>query len=67
MMLKGHNKQGVGHLRVDWRTSVIASFGQRACPNSPSIYLGMHLGGARTSGSVESGERRFSDCRQRVH
>ena len=68
MMLRGHNRTtAAGHLRVEWRLCAIASFGQNARPNTPSISLGMHLLGANSTGSTKSAEQRFSDYRQSVH
>jgi hypothetical protein len=68
MMLRGHNRTAaVGHLRVEWRSCAVGSFGQYARPNTPSICLGMHLIGANSTGSTKSAERRFSDYRRSVH
>lgn len=68
MMLRGQNRTAaVGHLRVEWRPCAVASFGQNACPNTPSICLGMHMIGAKNTGSTKSAERRFSDYRRSVH
>jgi hypothetical protein len=68
MMLRGHNRTAAAsHLRVEWRPCTLASFGQNACPNTPSIHLGMHLIGVNSTGSTKSAERLFSDYRRRVH
>jgi hypothetical protein len=64
MMFRGHNGTApIGHLRVDRRSYAVASFGQNACPNTPSKCLGMHLIGANS----KSAERLFSDYRLSVH
>ena len=68
MMLRGQNgTAAVGHLRVEWQPCAVASFGQNACPNTPSIRLGMHLIGANSTGTSKSAEQRFSDYRRSVH
>ena len=68
MMLRGHNRTAAtGHLRVEWRPCAIASFGQTARPNTPSICSGMHLLGANSTDSTKSAEQLFSDYRQSVH
>ena len=67
MMLRGHYRTAsVSHLRLEWRTCVVASFGQNARPNTPSICLGMHLNGANGTRSTKSVELRFSDSRRNV-
>jgi len=67
MMFRGQNKTAaVGHLIVEWRSCAVASFGQEAHPNTPSICLGRHLG-ANGTGSTKSAERLFSDYRRSVH
>jgi len=67
MTLRGQNRIAApGHLAVEWRRYVLASFGQNACPNTPSICLGMHLNGANGTRSTKSVELRFSDSRRNV-
>jgi hypothetical protein len=67
MMLKGHNRTAAStYLRVQWQPCAVASFGQNARPNTPSICFGMQLG-ANSTGSTKSAERLFSDYRRSVH